>query len=143
MTSATYLAINNLCLICLCGASEHAAVGTDDCSVLFRKGRYDGQAFEECVVFYEESSNIEKARQIVEAGFICRSCVLTHDEDHPTDLDKLDRLLDVGVQYIATNSLGGVIEFEPYRHATEAKLRRDSDEIKRQSYAHNVSIQVV
>ena len=101
-----------------------------DSSVLFRKGRFDGQKFEDSVVFYEESSNVHKAQQIVEAGFICRACVLVHDSDHPTDLDRLGKLLDCGLQYIATNEIGSIIGFDPYRHATEKILlqaQRDSN----------------
>eukprot|EP00658_Telonema_sp_P-2_P005270 TRINITY_DN11975_c0_g1_i1.p1 TRINITY_DN11975_c0_g1~~TRINITY_DN11975_c0_g1_i1.p1 ORF type:complete len:255 (-),score=37.06 TRINITY_DN11975_c0_g1_i1:95-859(-) len=80
-------------------------------SVILVKSRWrqesPGQEPDAC--FYE-AREVKVAREIVEAGFICRACLLIHDGDHEQDGDQFNKLRNVGVQYIATNCLQTVLE---------------------------------
>jgi len=88
----------------------------DDTSVLLKKGRFNNGVFDPQTVFFE-AGEPEKAIQIVQEGYICRSLLFIHDSDHVNvDQGRFGDLLHAGVQFIATNCMKRVLDSDEYNN---------------------------
>lgn len=82
------------------------------------------------VAFYEES-DCQKVKVLIEAGMCVRCCLFIHDNDHDKrDPRLLDKLLPLGLQYIATNDLAIILEAQSFKQ--DLRVKQDLQDLVKQ-----------